>query len=283
MEEWILYLIDRQYQYMIEQDWNQRRAIIISILQDTITLLEEMSSSFRHDYHPKRITNFRLLCYGYLVISKNNIKTSLLLIENGLLYQIHPISRSIFEIVVNLNYIDADDSERNERTKRFFDYQYVDRYNVLHTMESISEIPQDVRTKEQDDKIQHDYSEYLKRYNMQKRERGITNWSGFNLVEMIQRIPDDNRRNDLLKGYKLVPKIDNQYIHPSIEYLKNIVRDEYHDNLDRDLSEVRLLESIYLSTSKIIEIYLKHFQKNRMVFQRRADEIERRFSERTFQ
>jgi len=267
---------------MIEHNWEQRKEIIISILEDTITLLEDMSHSFQKDYHPKRISPFRHLCFGYLLITKNNIITSLLLIKNNMMYQIHYISRNMYEMVINLSYINTDKTKLEERVQRFFDFRICQKYNCLDTMNKYPEIHQGFRTLEKDYMIQDEYNKYLSKYYKNDKKRVILYWSGISLYQMINSILDDKKRDNLLRGYYWVDKINNQYIHPSYEYIKNVIDDEYVSSVksdDRYKNELYLLEVIYISVFMIIEIYLEHFQKNRLLFRKRHNQLEMRFEE----
>ncbi|GEM_PF-5309295 len=64
-------------------------------------------------------------------------------------------------------------------------------------------------------------------------------------------------------------RTNNYFLHPTVEYLKNIIKGKVDPKI-----RVALLESIYVSVSQIIETYLENFQKNRPLFRQRFEEIE---------
>ncbi len=263
-----------------KHDWKERRDKLISILEDTVTLLEKMSLSFENDYHPKRISDFRYLCYGYILISKNNIIGSLLLSKNRLVHQLHHISRNMMEMVTTLTYINDEKSTLEEKVRRFFDYQCVITNKHLDTLKRFPEIPQEFRNEKDDSIIEDNYKIFLSRYKNGNKKVNVNCWSGHDIPQMIEKISDEKKRNDLFRGYSLISKTNNQYVHPSIEYIKKITDEKYRkdvtDNTNNQM-EVFLLESIIISVSQIIEIYLEHFQKNRQTFLDESHELEKRF------
>jgi Family of unknown function (DUF5677) len=261
-----------------KHDWGKRRDKIIPILEDTIILLEDMSRSFQNDYHINKISHFRSLCYGYILISKYNINTSLLLFRNKKMYQVHYISRNMIEMVINLFYINSDKSERKERVKRFFDYRYVQEYNLLDTLKHFPEEFREFRNKNQEVKTEKNYNKYKSRYKI--TQKFVTDWSGISLYQRIEKISDEQKRKFLLRFYYLTTRNDNQYVHPSTKYIRSIIDEEFRTGVNDDknkMVESSLLESIFISVSMIIGIYLEHFQKNRQIFRNKYDELETRF------
>jgi hypothetical protein len=260
--------------YFTEQDWKKREEAIIPILEETIKLMQDMTYSFQNDYPSKRISLFRQICAGYLMIGKNNAKASLLLIENNLTYQIHYISRNMFEMVVTLHFIDNDKLRRDELAQRFFDYTSIQRYKVMEAMNKNRSIPQEFRTEEMDKEIEKKFNSFLKNYRTKEGKPPRTDtWSGLSLPEMINTITNNYKKNDFLTGYDIMNRPNNQYLHPTVEYVKNIVKDELERNVDYKI-RVSQLESIYVSSSQIIEKFLDNFQKNRPLLRKRFDNIE---------
>ncbi len=261
-----------------KHDWGKRKNTLISILEDTITLLDDISHSFQNDYPQTRISHFRYLCFGYILISRDNIRTSLLLLRNNMIYQVHNYCRNMFEMVVNLTYINDDKSEMEKKLKRFFDYKYVQEYNLLDTLKQYPTIVPELKKENKDSIIQENYNHYILHYNIKKKV--VTDWSGLSLYKMMKNISDEKKRDDLLKGYLMFNRINNQYVHPSIEFIGRIIEEEYQNDVNDDYKNqilVSLLESIYVSVFLIIEIYLDHFQKNRQTFRNKCNELETRF------
>jgi len=90
---------------------------------------------------------------------------------------------------------------------------------------------------------------------------------------MINTITNNYKKNDFLIGYDIMNRPNNQYLHPNVEYVRNIVKDESERKIDYKI-RVAQLESIYVSSSQIIEKFLDNFQKNRPLLRKRFDNIE---------
>ena len=180
----------------------------------------------------------------------------------------------MFEMVVNLYYINDDKSEREERLKRFFYYDVVLQYNTLEIYRHIPEMSRDFGFEKHDSRIQSEYNQYKSRY---KIKNNVPNWSGYNLLDMINKISDEGKRNDLFNGFYLLTKNNNMYVHPSIKYIKNIIDEEYGDGFKhKDAMLLSLLESVFVSVIHIKDIYLEHFQKNRQYFRNKCNELKTR-------
>jgi hypothetical protein len=259
-------------------DWTNKKDQIISILEDTVTVLDDISNLFQN-YYPSEMSDFCYLCYGYIIISKHNIITSLFLLRNKMIYQVHYFSRNMFEMMTNLTYITDDKSKLEERIKRFFDYEKVQLYNQLKPLKEIPELFP-FRNETEEINVQNDYNNYMSLYYNKKNSKRIGKWSGLNLKEMINLITDERKRNHLLMRYNLMTQLNNQYVHPSIEYIKGIIREEYGLNDkygEKDQMAVYLLQSIYMSISMIISLYVEQFLINDHTIINKCYELEKRF------
>ena len=143
----------------------------------------------------------------------------------------------------------------------------------MQTMDKHQIIPQEFRTRKADEEIEKSFFVFCEKYKTKNEKKpNLNTWSGINLLEMIDTITDSHKKHDLLIGYDIMNRPNNYFLHPTVEYLKNIIKGKVDPKI-----RVALLESIYVSVSQIIEKYLENFQKNRPMFSQRFEEIENRY------
>ena len=79
----------------------------------------------------------------------------------------------MFEMVVTLYFIGNDPVNREELMKRYFDYQSVQRYEAMTTMDKHQTIPQEFRTKEADEEIEKSFNAFCEKYKTKNGKKPI--------------------------------------------------------------------------------------------------------------
>lgn len=257
-----------------QKKWKILEERIILLFEAEIKLMDDIARFIKINYleRKKRRSPLRELCLGYLLISRANAQATLLLIEANLVHQVNYISRNTCEMVVNLYYIDDDQSKREDLTKRYFEYHSVKAYQ---TMKTINDFPDDfsgITTPEQDKKIKEDYANFIAKYTVSGKKPNINTWSGKNLKEMITAISNSEMRDALLKNYKFVTRMNNNFLHPGIQSQRAAIRNYLKVDIDY-IIRVMHLNSIHTFTGLIIKKLLEHFSKGRLEFVKRLDKI----------
>jgi hypothetical protein len=254
-------------------DWRDVEEMITRVYMEEIALMDDMIESIKNNYHARQITPFREICFGYMVICRNNAKAALLLIKENLIHQVHYISRNMFEMVVNLCFIDNDDSKRQGLIERYFEYRIIGAYKTLEKMRKYSSIPQTVRTVQKDREIESNYESFKNKYKDAKGKINLNAWSGKTLPAMIKEIKDKQLRDNLTTGYDMMADINNQFLHLTHQYLGTVIKEEFDGNIDYKMRYTQL-NSFMISTGLVIEICFNHFQRNRPAFKERYNSIE---------
>jgi hypothetical protein len=260
------------------ESWREIEDEISQIYVEELSLLDEMIESVKNNYQSNRMTPFRLLCFGILIICRDNAKAGLLLIKQDLIHQVHYISRNMFEMIVNLCFIDNEESKRGELVERFFDYGIVNGFKTLNKMNKYPLIPQSERTEQRDRDIENGYNHYKNKYKDVKGKVNLKTWSGKTLPEMIKCVKDPKLCENLMTGYDIMNETNNLFLHLSNEYVRTVIKGEFEGVTDYQMRYTQL-SSLMLSADLIIKKYFIHFQKNRPAFRRKYDDIERRLDQ----
>ena len=147
-----------------KDEWGKRYKKIIPVIEKQIILLEEIIASFMENNDGSKISDFNLLCFGYLIIANNNSKATYLLVSNNLHYQAHFIRRIMFEMALNLFYIDNNiNYTRDDLVERYFEHGKVRSYEALQTMLNHPEGFESVRDSVKDKTVLTEYRNYLVR------------------------------------------------------------------------------------------------------------------------
>lgn len=235
--------------------------------------MDDLSMSVIEDYHPKKLYPFRELCLGYLLIANNNAKATLPLIKANLVHQIHYVSRNMFEMVVILYYIDDDKSKKEELINRYFAFNSsIVPYKAMISMKEYPAPFEGIRTDKRDEEIIEGRKEFIKRYGKETQTL-----SGKLLPDMIKAINDTETKNDLLKRYRLMTQMNNNFLHPTMQHFESAKKDFVSKEVDYKI-RIMQLHSVSTSADLIIQKFLESFQKGRPNFRRRLTEINENYS-----
>lgn len=248
--------------------WRGIEERVITVFKEKIKLMDDMAESAIQNYHPKKIHPFRELCLGYFMIANNNSKAALRLIEDDLVHQVHYISRNTFEMAVTLYYIDDDKSKKDNLIERYFKYNAsIVPYKTLNSMKEYPKAFEGIRTDKRDEEILKAQTEFIKKYGKE-----INSWSGKFIPVMIKDIKNTEIRNDLLKGYSIMVKMNNNFLHPTRQYILTAIKDFTSKKVDHKV-RVMQLHSVSTSADFIMWKFLDNFSKGRPVFKKRLSEI----------
>lgn len=190
-------------------DWKNIEKRVLPLFREEIKLMEDMAKSTVAPYVMRhKLYQFRQVCLGYLLITKNNAQATIRLIKANLVHQIHYISRNTFEMVVTLYYIDNNKSQKDILTGRYFDYSKVQAYEAMKMINEYPEIFGGIGNEERDKQIQKGYDDFVSRYKTGDKKLNLKTWSGKNLRQMIEDITDDEIKIDLLHRYRLMVRLN---------------------------------------------------------------------------
>jgi hypothetical protein len=179
----------------------------------------------------------------------------------------------MFEMVVNICFIDNDDSERQGLVERYFKYGIIGAYKTLEKMKKYSSMSQAGRTLQKEREVESNYEFFKNKYKDSKGKINLNSWSGKTLPAMIKEIKDTKLRENVTTGYDMMADINNQFLHISQQYLGIVIAEEFDGNIDYKMRYTQL-SSFMISTGLIIEVCFKYFQKNRPAFKNRYKSIE---------
>ncbi|HBR22284.1 MAG TPA: hypothetical protein DD713_06935 [Nitrospiraceae bacterium] len=253
--------------------WIDVEKELVSLVYSEISIIDKMLQSASVNYiTSNRLFPYRELCFGFLVVARNNTEATLKLIEANLVDQIHFISRNTFEMMVILYYIDNDKFKRDELTQRFFDYHIVTAHRAMHIIESYPRSFVGVITEGNANEIKRDYDAFLTKYSQDGKKPSLTTWSGKNLSDMIDTISDENCKNDLMKRYKFMISANNYFLHPTELSLRQSILKYRESEISYKL-RVKQIHSVLTSVDLIIHKYLEQFPKGRPAFKRELKDI----------
>jgi len=253
-----------------KDEWGKRYNKIIPVIEKQIIFLEEIITSFMENNDVNRISDFQLLCFGYLIIAKNNLKATYLLVMNNLYHQAHFIRRNMFEMALNLFYMEHNiDYARDVLVERYFDHGAVRSYDALLTMLRHPEGFENIRNEVKDQTVMTGYQNYLDKYELKKRPQY---WSGKNPRQMIDRISDNKLQSLFLEDYELLNKIDNWQLHPSAYYVKIAIDDEEFNNKCYG-AKAAILSSMYQLTHRILSKFFYANEAYAIQFRDRLEDL----------
>lgn len=248
--------------------WKDIEKRLIPIFEIEIQLMDDITASVIKNYHPKKIYPFREICLGYLLIAHSNAKATLFLINENLVHQVHYISRNTFEMVTTLYYIDDDESKKDALVERYFKFNAsIVPFKAMKAMHEYPETFREITTNERDKEILREHDAYIKMYG-----KNTQTWSGKNLPDMIKSLKDDETKNDLLKRYKLMVNMNNNFLHPTRQYIIQSIKDAIKREVDYKI-RVMQLHSVSTSADLIIHKFLDNFPKGRPAFKQRLKKI----------
>lgn len=232
-----------------KDEWEISYKKIIPVIEKQMIFVEEIITSFMENNDVNKISDFQLLCLGYLIIAKNNLKATYLLVTENLFHQAHLIRRNMFEMTLNLFYMDHNiDYARDVLVERYFDHGVVRSYDALQTMLRHPEGFENVRNEVNDNTVMTAYHNYLTKYGLVRKPQ---TWSGKTLDKMIASISDEKYQSLFLEEYALLNRVDNWLLHPSALYVKMAIEAEEFNN-KYYATKTALLSSMYQLTHRII-------------------------------
>jgi len=254
-----------------QEDLEETFKVRITFLKEQVKLMTDIFENARKNYATKtkyRIYNYRYFCIGSLLIARNNADATAHIIDDNP-YQIHYISRNMCELTVNLYYIFDDDSLREERLKRYIDFNHaVLPYKAMEIIKKYPDVFKDTKGEERFAEIERKLDEFRMKYkNFSKNY-----WSGMPLDKMIWKLQNKETRDDLLALYNFVVKSNNDYLHPSWHYMNKVIKDTINRTMDYE-TRIMLLSTIFAAGNLIIKKFLDQFPKGRPDFLKRKEEL----------
>jgi hypothetical protein len=252
----------------------------IPIVKEIIEIIKDMALVVPKKYDESRMSPFRELCLGYLLISKNNIEAALRLLENGLVHQIHYINRNMFELVVTLFYIDDNSRNTEARVQRYFEYNdAVINHKAREMLRKYQNLYKKELPKEIQEELEQKYRNFIEKYKKEDGKKpNEQSWSGLNLFELIGELTDKTVKERLLTHYQIVVSINNSFLHPTIAHIRSALGDFYSGEIDERIGILQIRTIVFL-VGLMMDKFLLHFQKGRPAFRSRIDEVEKKLNE----
>lgn len=252
----------------------------IRLLKVQTDLMTEIFYSALKNYAINKIPRMyrhRQLCLSSLLIARTNAEAAYVLLEQGIIYPVHYISRSMFELVVNLYYILDKENERDNRLERYIRFSdAVLPYKIHEIMQDQPELfPGDMKNPQQIERVKEKYGEFEKKYRKDNWSKNY--WSGMDLKRMIEYLSDPAIKKEMLVRYKLVTNLNNTYLHPSWVYIRKIARQTTHQEAANYQDRSTLVATNFESAHWLIKKVLANFPKGRSAFLKCADEISASF------
>lgn len=243
----------------------------VECLQKLIDLMFEVLRSaylnYGDDYGKTRMYSNRQLCMGSMLVALNNGKASIALAKNGLFYQIHYISRNMFELVVNLYYMLDDDSEFDERFERYKRYsREVLPYRVIEVMKTYPEHVKDPPLEKIIAEKKMLFLKFKGKYSINGKI-SLESWSGRKLPDLIKKITDQKAKDDLMRLYHFIAKTNNFFLHPTWYYFESALK-EAVSRIDYAV-RIAQITMIFSSGETVTRKFLKYFPKRRPEYQRK--------------
>lgn len=150
-------------------------------------------------------------------------------------------ARSIYEILLDIRYINQDDSRKEERFTRFADHgaEYLYReMQIMHLLgEKVSQEDQDERTntyewlkKKYKDKHDQDIKSGVPKADVTPRYRPY-NWAGIDLSQKVKDVKMDNVEK-FHQFYKYLSNLSHGGIDKTLEAITGVTENQYKINLN---------------------------------------------------
>lgn len=180
-------------------------------------------------------------------------------------------ARSIYEILLDIKYINQDDSYKEERFTRFFDHGAEHLYHEMKIMcllgEKVSQEDQDERTnkykwlkKKYKDKHDQDIKSGVLKADATPRYRPY-NWAGIDLNKKVKAIKMDNLEK-FHQFYKYLSNLSHGGIDKTLEAITGFTENQYEINLNlrQGLDHCYLvLIVVFPCLLWILEEYMEYF------------------------
>ena len=180
-------------------------------------------------------------------------------------------ARSIYEILLDIKYINQDKTSKEERFTRFLDhgaeYFYHEMERILQLGEEVSQEVQNQRTQEYD-QLKRKYNERhkqevdsgIKKADATPRYRPY-NWAGIDLSEKVKAVKMDNLEK-FHQFYKNLSNLSHVSIGATLDAIKEFTEDQFKINLNLcpgPKHSYSILIVIFPCIFWILEEYMKHF------------------------
>ncbi len=150
-------------------------------------------------------------------------------------------ARSIYEILLDIKYLNYDETRRSEHFTRFVDhgaeYLYREMERILQLGEEVSQEEQNERTqkyeqlkKKYNDKHKQDVADGIKKTDATPKYRQ-NNWAGIDLSEKIKTVNIDNL-NKFHQFYKNLSNLSHVSICATLDSIKDFTEDQFKINLN---------------------------------------------------
>jgi len=243
---------------------------LLSVLHELIEACGDMALSCRGNYVNK-LYPVRELCLGYLLLCRDNLKATILLLENNQGHQLYFICRNIFELAVTLFYILDAPIKMDERTDRYFAYNNsIKRQLGINILSKLAELGYTCPTETNSEKVNKNCEDFKEKYARDGKLKDDT-WSGLNMVQMIESF-SGSVKEEFLQTYHIGIKISNSYLHPTRTSLRQAIEDFYSGKIDYkfQLPATSFIAGLSLA---IADKYLTQFSKGRPKFIERLEDI----------
>lgn len=242
----------------------------LSVMHELVELFGDMVVSSRANYMNK-LYPVRELCVGYLLLCRDNLKATILLLENNQGLQLYFISRNIFEIAVTLFYILSDAKETDKRIDRYFEYNNsIKRQQGINIMSKLAKLGYDHTSNVNSEEINQKCKLFKEKFGKNGKLRDDT-WSGLHMVQMIESL-SGQEKEELLEAYEIGIKISNSYLHPTRFSLRQAIDDFFSEKIDYEIQLPAV--SLIVGTSHAIAYkYLTQFPKGRPEFTEQLEDI----------
>jgi len=238
------------------------------ILSEILGIMNDMALTSTKKFHPKRISPFRALCIGYLLIGKSNVEATLRLSDCNLTHQISYINRNMFEIALTLYYIDDDKSKIDERVSRYFEhYNAVIRRKSIKTSNKYPAFLDSV-SNDIEQEVDQNYKNYIDKYSRHGKKCNVESWSGITMKSMIESLLNDEIKGHLMKHYEIIINMFNNFLHPTKLSAELAIEEFVKGEIDQTTGLWQVKTTIGLALL-IIEKHLSLFQKDRPSFKDR--------------
>jgi hypothetical protein len=196
-------------------------------MHELVELFSVMVVSSRANYMNK-LYPARELCVGYLLLCRDNLKATILLLENNQGLQLYFISRNIFEIAVTLFYILSDVKEMDKRIDRYFEYNNsIKRQQGINILSKLAKLGYDHTSNVNSEEINQKCKLFKEKFGKNGKLRDDT-WSGLHMVQMIESL-SGQEKEELLEAYEIGIKISNSFLHPTRFSLRQAIDDFFSE------------------------------------------------------
>jgi hypothetical protein len=116
------------------------------------------------------------------------------------------------------------------------------------------------------------YEAFKSQYKQDGKKFVSSSWSGKSLYEMINCLNNNEQKSELMKGYRLVVNMNNNFLHPTFQSLRQSILNYREGKIDHKYT-VMQLHSIIITMHFIMDKFLEYFSKGRPAFKKQFSDI----------